>query len=277
MEANLEYIREHQHLCHYPFNYYTVNYSTVNSTHVLRPGIFYQEVKSKYKPAEKRFTGSLDLWAKLWSTMRYFLENTNYAWLWRGTDDVLVIFERLGGFMEELDRKYDPMSESVVLGHCIYNRPSHYAWLQGGSGMIFSRKAVEIMEPRMEKYMKNMLTDDIRFTELLQSVNLSMKSATCESFIGHYPEHRDQRLLRNMRYDKMPKCPPEELLTNATLCRNFVSPISDIVFYHAQVKGTLNVFRWMVKTYNKYLKNAPRGVKWYMEGRSPVICYDPNM
>lgn len=80
--------------------------------------------------AAKRVTGA-----------QYMLKHNEFDWYWSLTDDVMVDTAAMDNYIAELSRVYDPKKDFVVRGQYIYRHKMEY--LQGGSGYIFSRAAVE--------------------------------------------------------------------------------------------------------------------------------------
>jgi hypothetical protein len=56
----------------------------------------------------------------------------------------LINFELLPYYARELDGRYDPLHDIVIKGDYIVN---DWIYPQGGSGKLFSRKTVELLEP----------------------------------------------------------------------------------------------------------------------------------
>jgi hypothetical protein len=60
-----------------------------------------------------------DLASKCLFALRIFLFETNARWFWRGTDDVIVNWNRLPHLIANCSGTHVAERDSVVLGHCI--------------------------------------------------------------------------------------------------------------------------------------------------------------
>jgi hypothetical protein len=63
-------------------------------------------------------------------------------WVISTSDDAMVNLSNLKELLIELDQKYEPFFEPVIIGHCLFT-PKHQPYLQGGSGFLFSRFAAK--------------------------------------------------------------------------------------------------------------------------------------
>ena len=131
-------------------DYFAINYTDTNMSHSLTPPPRYRKLIEKYINKRGMFI-HLDFVAKTWFCIKYILEKTNFDWFWRGTEDIFINWEKLDGYVRYLARTYNPRTDPIVLGHCIPKLPDQKsAWIQGGSGMLISRKAAELLEPWLE-------------------------------------------------------------------------------------------------------------------------------
>ena len=74
-----------------------------------------------------------DIQLKRYVAAKYFLEKTNYSWLWSSADDTIITVEKLDTIIQDLNYKYDTNSDLVLLGHCFSYEPwGDYP--QGGIG-----------------------------------------------------------------------------------------------------------------------------------------------
>lgn len=236
MEENLKYIRDElENGISIPCNYFAINYTISNETHSLTPPLNYQQAVSL---GDKRYYGDRDLSAKFFFAINYFLKETTFDWLWRGTDDTLINFGKLSAFVEDLHAKYDPVREPIVLGMCVgrnWNEEEMKKmpfFIQGGSGVVISRRAAEILAPHLIWTMhRTNHADDVIFTWLLNHTGILM-NPTSAFFLGHSIKPHMFASLRRAA-SSLPECPPLAEVER-TKCRSYVGSFSDIVFFHEQ-------------------------------------------
>lgn len=133
--------------------------------------------KPKVLPADrdrssKRVTGA-----------QYMIKHLEYDWYWSLTDDVYVDISALDNYITELLQIYDPRKDFVIAGQ--YMKRIGYEYLQGGSGMIFSRKAAEIFVEKGEDWIKNVsLCDDCQIEYFFHSIGKKVISASSDRMFG---------------------------------------------------------------------------------------------
>lgn len=79
-----------------------------------------------------------------------FVNNTNFRWFIRTTDDVYVNIPKLSTFLDNLEEIHDPLSDYVVKGSIAGDPASPF--LHGGSGWLMSRFAAQ---KYLEDYFSN--------------------------------------------------------------------------------------------------------------------------
>lgn len=258
-----------------PFSYVAVNFSLVNDTHNIAPPPIYWEAVLKHIRKRSQFI-HLDLLAKTMFAMNYFLNETEFSWMWRGTDDVIINFAKLDNFTSMLESKYDPNRDAVVLGHCISRalhkkdrKPNQQtSWIQGGSGFVMSRAAALRMAPLTEWLLEldatNDLEEDVAIPFLMEHVGISLYNSSCCSFVGH-----DFRLIERSRAVKgqlgtLTSCPEtqrelEEMTSvDKRDCRRILCQASDVVFFHSRQRGFSRVRRLAYEFFS-----VPKSVHFY--------------
>jgi hypothetical protein len=270
----LAYIADSQIPANVQFNTWLINWTAFNDTdrHFLYPPDHYRQAM-RLNRRYRRFRKDLDLSAKFFFALRFFLENTTDAWFYRGTDDTIVNFANLGPFMANLNSKWNPLRESVVVGNCIDLK--RFSYLQGGVGILFSRRAAMRMVMHFTLFMSKLnRPEDVYFTNLLNMTGVTLYGATSEFFIGHdiYPDHR--HMFWNNTLDKLlPDCPDVSQIW-AKRCRQFVSPLADLVFWHQEGRNkTLS----QTIMFSKWVMRQPRWMNWWLNKGRPWLCKSNNV
>lgn len=274
-KSNLDYIATNapQQLT----NYYFINYTKANTSHTLVPPKWYNTFsdnstasvnfcwKSKIRIGQRFMQGINNILAKFLFALRFFLYETDDEWFWRGTDDTVIDFHNFEKFIGLLYSEYDP-KEPIFLGNCIEGiiTGHNFPYLQGGSGVLMSRRAAELLEPLLTDSMgKACEPDDIFISRLINNLNYDWKKATSPYFIGH-------TLLAGTVTRSM--CSNVSYGNTAKMCRYFESPVSDVVFYHAQWHDR-NDFAKSLSVWET-LRETPPNIKWYMSINKVELCYD---
>jgi hypothetical protein len=105
------------------FRHYFVNYSLVDQSNPPSLAVPL-ELSDKY----------VQLIAKLFFSVRFFLIQSSCAWFLHATDGTIINFRKLGAFMQDLQSSCNPYRDVRILGDCIQVREN--AYLQGGSGSL---------------------------------------------------------------------------------------------------------------------------------------------
>lgn len=158
---------------------------------------------------------------------KYFYEKTNYDWYWSATDDLYIDIPNLHRLMESLESKYNPRKDIVYKAHTIYNKGVYYP--QGGTGYIFSRKAVgEFLKFGLD-FVKNITKwDDYEFWRLRKIFNLSIKDVSTHYMYGQGFSFKN--LTDPKQLDNLKECPMEFPLQGIY---DFAAPMCDMVAYHS--------------------------------------------
>jgi hypothetical protein len=242
------------------FDYIIVNLTRSNSSaeHLLYPPDEFRDLilanpNPRYRPLS-------DLASKFIFALRFFLLHTHHRWFWRGTDDAIINFAKLPNFVEFLDRTYNPLTETVILGNCIGK--DRESFLQGGSGWVLSRRAAERVEalrwawvPRIDH------ADDVRFTRVLDRLNVSLANATSPFFLGHDLYFNGETIAGD--------CPGLATIKNPP-CAPFLVPLQDVVFFHEQLGSSLDVS--MTRANAERTFQTERAVHYWMSRDRPALC-----
>jgi hypothetical protein len=208
-----------------------------------------------------------------WS-FKYILFNTSARWIWCGDDDILINFELLPRYARRLARLYDPLRDFVVRGECI---KYGVVYPQGGSGIVFSRRAIEMMEPFAnfsiwgfwEKY------PDRRVGVVIGKVHRDVGSCASSAFLGSFLPRGNFSMLKTGNFSGLEPCPPSQ---HGRECRVGSAPVNQVVFFHI---GT--VFEngpGFLKERLEYAKNlwsAPSDVwYWAPSPEAKALCRGPS-
>ena len=164
-----------------------------------------------------------ELHLKRYIGVKYFIEKTNYPWLWSIADDNIIITEQLDYLIQELNSKYDTNKDLVLLGHCI-SIPSG-SYLQGGSGYIMSRKFAKKflkVAPYFFSFYKSY--DDVDFMSIMNFFNMSLRNMASPYMYGHVCYTDNNPFIRPS------KCP--SVIKNTLCYGNKLFPSQNLVGYH---------------------------------------------
>lgn len=219
------------------FTSYYINYKTTNTSFNVSSSIpanlytdeYYLKIKNNHPRLKSRYK-DIDLFVKDYFLLSYFYYETNYRWVYRGVDDTAINVNYIKEYFKLLESKYNPLKEKVILGNCLIN--SIYTFLQGGSGYIFSRKAVEEMLPHFKTVIDECNEpEDVLHNRFLEFLGISLSEASSEHMIGHSFLYSDSSRIYRNDFSGIHKCPvPTNVSKNQ--CRKFHSPVNQLIFLH---------------------------------------------
>jgi hypothetical protein len=254
------------------FQYWIVNYTNENDTtnHFLYPPDEFRQIFDlSIRP--RRLRKDIDLASKFFFSLRFFLENSTASWFYRACDDTIINFVNLFPFIQSLDRRWQPRTQPVVLGSCI--DAARWSYLQGGSGFLLSRFAADQLIDERDAFIAGMdRPEDVYFNTLLDATGVSLRSATCEFFMGHDVNTKHRRIITERNFDLLPSCPKKRSIGKKQ-CRPFVVPLNDLVFWHQQYKNAS--FRQAI-AWAKMIVALPRNVHWWSKRGKPHLCWSQN-
>jgi hypothetical protein len=248
------------------FSYFFVDYTDQNTT-----GIPNLAVTEQYRALERLAASQRGfqaaLLAKYFFAFNYVIGETKARWIYRGADDTMVDIALLRQYINKLNRRYDPLSEVVVRGHCI--SVSGHQYPQGGSGVILSRRAVEKIAPMGLSVLTGMNQyEDIQFGLVLRRIGVNIETeAECRAFIGTPFTDSDRRALEAQDFSFLPKCPDNPC--PSCPCTRFLAPLRQVIFTH-----TLNWYPFQQRlAVSRGASNAPRNVYWHhRDALYPSLC-----
>jgi hypothetical protein len=160
----------------------------------------------------------------------YALRETNARWIGRLFSDTVINFDRLLPYMRELDRRYDPLTDVVLRGDCV---APGFPYLQGGSGYILSRRALEVLVPYARYSIWGFWEDhdDQRLGHVMGRLRIHAYPCGSSAFIGIRVRDEDWERITQGNWAGMITCPMQMVMGKP--CPRFVAPVSQIVFHHA--------------------------------------------
>jgi hypothetical protein len=250
------------------FEYWFVNYTrdNVSSIHSVYPPDDYR-LAMKLNRRFRRYRRDLDLSSKFFFCLRFFQQNSSANWLYRATDDTIINFPNLLPFMQSLERKYNPRTDVAVLGNCI--DIVRFSYLQGGSGILFSRyAALQLVELR-DEFLKSLnRPEDVFLVKFLKDIGVTLYTSTCEYFIGHDILSAHRWLFWTGGLASLPPCPNPAGFWRRE-CRTFVSPLNDIVFWHQE--GYNRTLGPTIQ-FSRMVLSQPRNIMWWLNRGRPTLC-----
>ena len=125
--------------------------------------------------------------SKIYKAMNDFLSLTNAPWFLRLCDDTFVNLKAFDQFYAELTKGVDPYEDRIIQGYCLSKYKDHI-YIQGGSGIIFSRAAVCHLLSSFDFFVHNMShikNDDTTLGIWLNRANYTSFDNTNRFFLGH--------------------------------------------------------------------------------------------
>ena len=283
--SRIDILRNYMESCQIPgalsFEYWFINGSQYNDTSLRL--LYPTDEDRAFMRLNPRLRGNdwlkhVDLLAKLYFSMRYFLQNSKASWFYRGVDDSIILLDNVLPYLNYLESRYDPHKDLVFKGHCIDAKWCSRLFAQGGSGYLLSRYAVEQMLPDIEWLMRTLSeAEDVSMTRLIEKHGLSMGDVTSEFFMGTEIEFRNRAVLKEGKWDKIDRCPdPSKFRSRG--CGTFVSPLCDLVFVHAFARHDTDLPPRI--EFIKKFTSFPPNLMWYMVPFSgpfnSLLCWAEN-
>lgn len=203
--------------------------------------------------------------SKLFSALKFFLENTNAGWFLRICEDTVVNLETFPEFLSELNENFNPYQDFVIQGACLGKTNSTY--MQGGSGFVFSRRAaLKIFEDykwfRDASHVNK--ADDRLLGYYLDELKVPPANYTSRWFLGHSFFRRTSAYEAIANLTDVPACTEP---VSRKGCRRFFTRVKDITFWHDRVK-----FDDFVVQYEKIRQITPDNLYFYVPINKPVLC-----
>ena len=192
------------------------------------------------------------------------VKNTTAAWCFRLMDDTYVNPEGFKMFVENLDTLGDPWEKEIILGNCLARNRRKW-FLQGGSGIVFSRRAAERFIEFHEEWITSLnIHEDGHITRIAERFGITSQSADSPFFAGHF---LDPGVWQNFSWNSptdFPICP--EVVGTERHCNHHLIPYHNVAFLHC-IPAFMNQEAWQT-----WFKNVPRDAMMYFTGKTFQLC-----
>ncbi|OHT16017.1 hypothetical protein TRFO_13500 [Tritrichomonas foetus] len=141
-------------------------------------------------------------------TWRHFYQyNLDKKWYYRGIHDTYVNLPELLKFIDELEKKGDPMTTYNFAFNMHEYGLQYYP--QGGTGYLFSNYAMRKFYENIELFTQlcRGSFDDVALTYFFKKMGLDVMDYQTNKFIVTWPNTENDVILKK-QYSKVPKCPP---------------------------------------------------------------------
>lgn len=209
--------------------------------------------------------------------LHYFDSHKEYDWIYRGTDDAFINYKLIPNLQDELTNF--SINSPVILGNCLkISETSSFSIIQGGSGWIMNRAAVNVFLKEEENHLRNFAhADDFEVLSLIQKCNLSLKDVSSNRFIGRYPIYNQSLSLAEGIIPKIQKCPKE--LPDQCGCAKLLFPIKDLIFLHFENIPNSNfnfTFKQRADMAKLFLNISDPSLSMYLGNKGePILCHNP--
>jgi hypothetical protein len=249
------------------FEYRFLNYTPRDDTalHSLTPpSVWLDRVYAHCPPKCDVTLKSAQMIAMDFFAFDHFLKNRTERWLLRACDDTIINFPALPRLLGKLEYAYDPRTVAVIKGDCVRYHGNVY--IQGGSGLLCSRRAVELMAPRLDLFISMMaLAEDTTIGPFAAALGLFTNRSCSGAFLGHGPN----KGFVWAQPRKYPTCPRREMVRFPF--PRHMARVRDVVFYHKKDNPGRRLDRAMAKA--KLVFGAPENLRWYTKDYFwPVAC-----
>jgi hypothetical protein len=225
-------------------------------------GIPYNGLKIDTNMDRSRF----QLCGKLKAAMLNFLENTTANWFVRIVGDTAINFDTVHDMLRDANEAYNPLVDSVIQGACLGKL--NVTYLQGGSGFLFSRKAiVDIIDDWIwvNKTCRAMKNDDRVLSAYLPRANITFRDATNRWFVGH--RFANYTSAWEAVSAKKTKVCPRDLPKSRKGCRSYLTRVRDLAFWHDRT-----TFDDFIGKIDKIRRVAGQNTYFYVLNNRPLIC-----
>jgi hypothetical protein len=157
------------------------------------------------------------------------------------------------------------------MGNCISLGRPYLPFMQGGSGYLMSRRAVERLTPFSRYFVLHSAHEEDQYIGrfLLTMLNVTASEMTSHRFIGYQFTANETEALLNNDFSKFPPCPSwQKFSRNPGGCSWFVKPIREVIFFHQSLSDiSEDVIRLARAVFN-----APPYIMFWMMQDIPNLC-----
>lgn len=148
---------------------------------------------------------------KMLAAFEYFLYNTSLPWLKYQDGDAYIFFDNYIRMMDDYTAAYPfpaAFTTPIVKGACTVDPMPKEYYIQGGTGLLFSRKAVEKLMENWKEYIYSFNTfEDRAIMELITKMGVSLVNLSSTYFIGDPIVQTFKKNLDSGNFQDLPKCP----------------------------------------------------------------------
>jgi hypothetical protein len=250
------------------FNYFFINFGLENTTNPpnLVATEYFRNLTTWAFP--RGWYSVRDILTKRFFSLLYFLCETNAVWFYSGLDHSIINFPLLPGFLEFLRTRHNSSCQFVVYGQCVFSQDQNYP--QGGSGMIVSRFAAQkILEALPLGALPLNGVDDMAFGHILDYFGWTPGQMTHPAFLGYHFPANTASLIAGRGFSGVRECSRVDWWRpQGDLCRPFVSPLRDLVFFHIDGARDINA----MLSLSEAVFSAPPRVVYYIRDYGPRLC-----
>ena len=190
--------------------------------------------------------------------LEHCVKNTSADWCMRCCDDLYVHMEGYKLFLRHLASLPDPRTVPMMFGNCLDLGEKWF--LQGGSGYVFSRKAVEMFLEFEDDWIINAYgSEDVHLARIGIRLNITSAMADSTFFTGHFSSRDYSGIWNRCR-----ECP--ERVEPEPYCNHSLIPLRNVAFFHDKAQ------RFTPEKWQSWLKNVPENAMMYYEQCSMRIC-----
>lgn len=215
------------------------------------------------------------LCGKLFIAINDFLINTTADWLFRLCDDTFINMKAFNLFWKELNQNTNPQTDKLVQGNCIHKHKRTFSYIQGGSGIIFSRHSIIELNNTLNHfkelctYVKN---DDTTIGIWLRDRNYTFKSMANRYFVGHQFK-QFHKIIDIIANDSLiNECPSIIPRNYPKICRSFITNLKNVVFWHDRVH-----FLKFLPYARDFISKLPDNLYFYQTDYHPYACRGTNI
>ena len=130
----------------------------------------------------------------------------NHRWYFRGTHDTFVNMTSLLLLIQELESKYDPMTE-MAMAFNFHEYGARY-YPHGGTGWLFSNFALQKFNENIDRYRSicGGSYDDVALSPFLNELGVDIMKFQSNQFIVTWPNTENDIILKR-KYENVRQCP----------------------------------------------------------------------
>ena len=244
-------------------SYYTSDDLKVPELNIINLNMNSLQNQFETYPYVVRSEGSLNIVFKFFYILKDFLENNNYKYLIRLTDDVFINYPKIEEYLVKLDYLENSRSNNVFIQGCCLIVGESFI-LQGGSGYLLSKKSANAMFQIYTDIIRvNNNWEDWIISEFLQKLEPDLSLIASKQFLGHGLQQNRFNELQNKQYTNFQSCNLEFQYHNCYKGNNL---LKDLIFFH-QAFG-YHEFPIL----EQILLEIPNNLYFFQDGMYSEIC-----